>query len=324
MNAGAGEKPIASLSLDLDNKWSYMKTHGDAGWELFPTYLDIVVPRVLAFLKDRDVSITFFIVGQDAVLEKNGTALRAIAEAGHEIGNHSFHHEPWLHLYSPAELELELARAEEAIESATGQRPIGFRGPGFSCSAATLETLARRGYVYDASTFPTFLGPAARAYYFLSTRLGSEQRRERARLFGTVMDGFRPLKPYRWQTPGGSVLEIPVTTMPFIRAPIHMSYLLFLGCFSSALMLSYFRMAIWLCQRSRTPLSLLLHPLDFMGIDDVPELGFFPGMRMPGPAKLHAVSTIIDRFLDQFHVVPMRVHARDAEQSHKLAVKTPR
>ena len=40
-------KPLASLSLDLDNKWSYMKTHGDAGWEAFPSYLDIVVPRVL-------------------------------------------------------------------------------------------------------------------------------------------------------------------------------------------------------------------------------------------------------------------------------------
>jgi len=42
-----GGKPIASLSLDLDNQWSYMKTHGDAGWELFPSYLDIVIPRVL-------------------------------------------------------------------------------------------------------------------------------------------------------------------------------------------------------------------------------------------------------------------------------------
>ncbi len=42
-----GAKPVASLSLDLDNQWSYMKTHGDAGWESFPSYLDIVVPRVL-------------------------------------------------------------------------------------------------------------------------------------------------------------------------------------------------------------------------------------------------------------------------------------
>ena len=38
-------RPIASLSLDLDNKWSYMKTHGDQGWEAFPSYLDAVVPR---------------------------------------------------------------------------------------------------------------------------------------------------------------------------------------------------------------------------------------------------------------------------------------
>ena len=38
-------KTIASLSLDLDNKWSYLKTHGDPGWESFPSYLGILVPR---------------------------------------------------------------------------------------------------------------------------------------------------------------------------------------------------------------------------------------------------------------------------------------
>jgi hypothetical protein len=26
-------KPLASISLDLDSLWSYMKTHGDPGWE---------------------------------------------------------------------------------------------------------------------------------------------------------------------------------------------------------------------------------------------------------------------------------------------------
>ena len=93
-------KPIASLSLDLDNKWSYMKTHGDAGWESLPSYLDVCVPRVLKFLKERDLKITFFIVGQDADLEKNHDSLRQISDANHEIGNHSFNHEPWLHLYS--------------------------------------------------------------------------------------------------------------------------------------------------------------------------------------------------------------------------------
>lgn len=92
-------KPLASLSLDLDNKWSYLKTHGDGGWETFPSYLDRVVPRVLRLLAARSLRMTFFVVGQDAAIEANHAALRSIADAGHEIANHSFRHEPWLHLY---------------------------------------------------------------------------------------------------------------------------------------------------------------------------------------------------------------------------------
>lgn len=63
-------KPVASLSLDLDNQWSYMKTHGDPGWESYPSYLDILVPRFLEFLQQQNLTITVFIVGQDAALEK--------------------------------------------------------------------------------------------------------------------------------------------------------------------------------------------------------------------------------------------------------------
>src|ERR1700680_1732184 len=123
-------KPVASLSLDLDNQWSYMKTHGDQGWDDYPSYLDVVVPQFLIFLAARGLRITCFVVGQDAALERNRDALAALSAGGHEIGNHSFRHEPWLHLYSEEELETELEQAEEAIGTATGQRPIGFRGPG--------------------------------------------------------------------------------------------------------------------------------------------------------------------------------------------------
>ena len=37
-------KPAASISLDLDNQWSYMKIHGDEGWDSYPSYFDIFVP----------------------------------------------------------------------------------------------------------------------------------------------------------------------------------------------------------------------------------------------------------------------------------------
>ena len=124
-------KPLCSLSLDLDNRWSYMKTHGDAGWEDFPTYLPVLIPVALDLLEDLGLKITFFVVGQDAALEKNREALRALTARGHEVGNHSFHHEPWLSRYGLAELEKEIRETDELIQEAAGQKPIGFRGPGF-------------------------------------------------------------------------------------------------------------------------------------------------------------------------------------------------
>ena len=302
-------KPIASLSLDLDNKWSYLKTHGDPGWEQFPSYLDVLVPRVLEFLKQRDLKITFFVVGQDAALEKNQTALRSIAEHGHEIGNHSFNHEPWLHLYSEDELEREIEAAEIAIERATGFQPTGFRGPGFSFSTATLQVLQRRGYQYDASTFPTFLGPVARAYYFMKSGLDRAERAKRKQLFGKFSEGFRPLRPYRWRTHGLQLLEIPVTTMPVFKLPIHLSYILFLGQYSPVLAQAYFRLAMLLCRAFRVEPSVLLHPLDFLGGEDDGDLGFFPCMDMPAQKKLEIVAATLEYLRQRFDVVPMMQHA---------------
>ncbi|MCC6537785.1 MAG: polysaccharide deacetylase family protein [Bryobacterales bacterium] len=306
-------KPVASLSLDLDNQWSYMKTHGDAGWQEFPTYLDLMVPRSLQLLREHGLTITYFIVGQDAALEKNHQALRAIAEAGHEVGNHSFRHEPWLHLYSDAELDTELERAEDALELATGQRPRGFRGPGYSLSEGSLRALARRGYRYDASTLPTFIGPVARAYYFATAKLSRAELDDRQKLFGTVRDGLRPIKPYCWELPEGRLLEIPVTTFPGVRVPIHFSYLLYLARYSEMAAHAYLRTALAVCDWAGVQPSLLFHPLDFLGGDDVSSLAFFPAMDMPGRRKVELLGRWVEAIQARFQVVTMAEHARRCE-----------
>ncbi len=303
-------KPIASLSLDLDNKWSYMKTHGDAGWESFPSYFDLLIPRVLDLLKSHGLTITFFVVGQDAALEKNSSSLKQLSAAGHEIGNHSFKHEPWLHLYSDQEIEAELRSAEDAIKKVTGYHPAGFRGPGFSFSEATLTTLKRLGYAYDASTFPTFFGPLARLYYFMRSNLSRDELKTRKALFGRFSEGFRSLKPYNWKTPAGELLEIPVTTMPIFKAPIHASYILYLSCYSVWLAKFYFRMALLMCRLTATQPSILLHPLDFLGGDDEKDLSFFPAMNLTGAQKIQRMHWILSALQQQFEVLPMKEHAR--------------
>ncbi len=302
-------KPIASVSLDLDNEWSYLKTHGDPSWSSFPSYLNQVVPRALDFFQQRNLKVTFFVVGQDAALEKNGEALHSIAAAGHEIGNHSFNHEPWLNLYSDAAIEREVELAEESIAKVTGQRPIGFRGPGFSFSPALLRTLCRRGYRYDASTFPTFIGPLARAYYFMRSNLSAAELHRRRALFGSVADGLRPNRPYRWKFDGDEMLEIPVTTMPGSRLPMHVSYLLYLASFSHQLALGYFRTALALCKFTATAPSLLLHPLDFLGREDNQSLSFFPAMDMSSERKRALVADAVDLLSADFDVVTMAEHA---------------
>ena len=301
-------KPLATLSLDLDNLWSYMKTHGDPGWEQYPSYLDLVVPRVLDLLDKHGLKITFFVVGQDAALEKNRSALARLSAAGHEIGNHSFHHEPWLDLYSRERIEAEIDAAESAIEAATGILTRGFRGPGFSLSSDVLQILARRGYEYDASTFPTFIGPLSRFYYFFHSRLSKEEQEQRSMLFGSAKDGFRPLKPYRWRLDEMSLVELPVTTMPLTRLPFHISYLHYIAGYSRGLAEFYFRIAIRLCRMTRVEPSLLLHPLDFIGRDDLDALQFFPGMSQPCRRKLELVDRMLTIYKETFDVLPLGVY----------------
>lgn len=302
-------KPLASLSLDLDNEWAYLKTHEDPAWKSYPSYLNVVVPRILHALECRSLRITVFVVGQDAALEHNHEALAQLARAGHEIGNHSLRHEPWLHLFSEQDLEQELAEAEQHIQVATGQKPIGFRGPGYSQSVTLLRVLARRGYAYDASSLPSFIGPIARAYYFATGQFSPEQRERLNRLFGSWKDGLRPLKPYRWHFDETSLLEMPVTTFPVFRIPIHLSYVMYLAGFSIALAHIYFNTALWACRLFGVEPSILLHPLDFLGGEDVPRLKFFPSMRMTGEQKIAIVERCLDSMVRLFDVRPVGEHA---------------
>jgi len=266
------KRKLASLSLDLDNQWSYMKTHGDEGWKGFPSYLDWSVPRILEFLEERDLKITFFIVGQDATVEQNKPALRAIGDAGHEIGNHSFNHDPWLHLYTEEQLDQELQQAEEAIEGATGKAPVGFR------------------------------------YFFATSSLSKEEKEQRKGLFGTWRDALRPVSPFNWRIDDKQLFELPVTTMPLFKTPIHLSYILYASRYSRFLAMAYFRFALLMCRITRVAPSILLHPLDFIGCDDVDELAFFPGMDMPAAEKMEIVARVIDEMKKHYELVTMEEH----------------
>lgn len=293
---------VASLSLDLDNLWSYLKIHGESSWQSLPTYLPVVVPRLLDYFASFEIFGTVFVVGQDTEVEENDEAIRAIAEAGHEIGNHSFSHEPWLHTFSRSQLTDELARTEEGLQRLTGRKPEGFRGPGYSFSETLFDVLTERGYAYDASTLPTWIGPLARAYYFRSAELGPDERRRRAQLFGRAQDGLLPVHPYHWSGDDTALVELPVTTLPLLRVPMHFSYVLYLHSVSPWLARRYFVAALRMCELRGLGPSLLLHPLDLLDSSDAPGVGFFPGMGLSATQKRNVIDWCTAQLVERFDV----------------------
>jgi peptidoglycan-N-acetylglucosamine deacetylase len=300
-------KPPAGISLDLDNLWSYMKIHGDRGWEKYPSYFSIFVPHVLDILDELDIRITFFIVGKDAEIDENKIYLKMITDRGHDVGNHSHNHDPWLQSYSLPEIEKEIEKAEESIFRATGHKTRGFRGPGFSWSVDLLKVLKKKGYMYDSSSLPTWLGPLARKYYFWKADLSDQEKEDRKELFGKFTEGFRPLKPYYLDTGNGKgLLEIPVTTIPLLRVPFHLSYLLYISRFSPMLMRAYLNKALLFCKITGVSPVFLLHPLDIIGGDKISELSFFPGMDIPSDQKVKVFKQVLGRIKSSYR--PLTMH----------------
>ena len=311
-------KPIAGISMDLDDKWAYMKAHGDPGWDDYPSYLEYFIPELLDLLADLDLTITFFIVGRDAGREQNQDLLASITAAGHDVANHSYAHDPFFSVFSDDRIRREVELTDAYIFAATGATPVGFRGPGFSWSKKLLHILCDRGYRYDATTLPTCLGPIARKYFLSKAELLPEQKNALKDLYGGLESAFLPVAPYRWRLTGGrEILELPVTTMPGLKLPFHLTYLMYLSHFSPLLMRAYFSTTLALLKASGTRPSFLLHPLDLMGSDSVPELSYFPAMGIPTRVKKARFVSIIQQIKRHFHPVSLNRFAEAAADTKK-------
>ena len=311
-------KPPATLSLDLDNLWSYLRTQGDAKWREYPSFLAQAVPRFLELFETLGLTVTIFVVGRDAESPLHHKLFTAIRGAGHELGNHSYDHFSDFHLGSAAQVTEEICRTERAIEAIGGQRPRGFRGPSFRLSREILETLSLRGYSYDASTFPTFVGPLSRAYLLSKSRLSPAEKAKIHNLFGTLRDGLRPLKSYRWNTGGKEVCEIPVTTFPGLRTPIHLTYINFIADASPFLAGAYLMSALKCARMARISPSLLLHATDFIGENDASCPTFLPGMKRTSQQKIEFLRKLLHDFSQNFDVMTIERYVASVSNNSGL------
>ncbi|MFM0705063.1 polysaccharide deacetylase family protein [Paraburkholderia sediminicola] len=136
----------ASVSVTFDN----LGEAGDISFGRWPANDPVgshytatrVLPRLLEELDG--LSITYFIEAVNAGLYPG--QLKALREAGHEIGLHAWGHENWGRL-SRDEKRSNLARSLAALRS-IDIGPIGFRPPGGAMDADSLALLCENGFTY--------------------------------------------------------------------------------------------------------------------------------------------------------------------------------
>ncbi len=98
--------------------------------------------RLADVLAERGVPGTFFQVGR--CVERHPGLTRALADAGHVIGNHSYSHR-WSHGWRAPEIRDEVDRAEDVLAVELGRRPLLYRPPWLLRSRDLFRVLSARG-----------------------------------------------------------------------------------------------------------------------------------------------------------------------------------
>ena len=219
------------LSVDLED-FTY-DTHRNLGLnpEINFQALDKCYEVISKFLNENldSKKITFFTTG--AVALTHPQLLAKIALDGHEIGCH-YHFHDLMQEQSIDEIELNINLAREAIKSACGSYPVGFRAPAFSISRnrEDIYRLLAQYFEYDSS-------------YVI-------QEKE-------IQDGaYMQMIPFNIH----NFKEFPIVTLPWFKKFNLKSGGTFFRVFSTSKIIAVLNKSI---ERNCVPL-IYLHPYDFL------------------------------------------------------------
>jgi polysaccharide deacetylase family protein (PEP-CTERM system associated) len=182
------------MSVDVEDYFhvaAFRSCISRSSWEQMPSRVEQNTAKVLGLFEDLGLKATFFVLGW--VAEKFPALVRRIANAGHELGCHSYSHQ-LIYEIDPDAFRKDTSQALDAIQQACGKRVTLYRAPSFSItrrSVWAIEILIEAGFTHDSSIFPI-----------------------RHDLYG--MPGA-PHSPFVLRVAGGQIIEFPPPTVHFFR-----------------------------------------------------------------------------------------------------------
>jgi peptidoglycan/xylan/chitin deacetylase (PgdA/CDA1 family) len=271
---------LCAVSVDLDEIPNYYAIHGLAeptGAGATAVY-DVALGRLGALARAADVPLTLFAIGSDLARPAAAATLRQLSSAGHEIANHTLDHRYDLTRLDRAEMARQVEEGARAIQVVTGQRPTGFRAPGYTVNDTLYEVLAEAGVAYGSSVFPCPPYYLAKAVRLATMRMVGKHSRSVLDVPSVLR---APTRPYRvgrpYWTRGNGLLELPIQVTRGARLPFIGTALTLAGAVKARLLT---RMVV-----GEPLVNLELHGIDVL--DDHDGLADLRG-RQPDVAVAHA------------------------------------
>jgi peptidoglycan/xylan/chitin deacetylase (PgdA/CDA1 family) len=143
---------FCSFGIDVDAVAGWLGSYGgedspdDISRGLFAG--EVGSPRLLKLFERLGIRTTWFIPGHS--IETFPEQMKAVADAGHEIGIHGYSHENPIEM-TPEQEEAVLDKSIELVTQLSGRRPTGYVAPWWEFSNVSNELLIKKGIKYDHS-----------------------------------------------------------------------------------------------------------------------------------------------------------------------------
>ncbi len=143
---------LCGFGVDVDAVAGWLGTYGgedspdDISRGMFAG--EVGVPRLLDLFERFRMETTWFVPGHS--IETFPKQIRAVVQAGHEIGIHGYSHENPM-VMTPAQEEAVLDKCISLVTDLTGKAPTGYVAPWWEFSNVSNDFLLKKGIRYDHS-----------------------------------------------------------------------------------------------------------------------------------------------------------------------------
>lgn len=253
---------MVNISIDLDNAWIYEREYSTPASGRYEDLYEQAGPAMLEAFRRRGVKATFYVIGEELGRSScRDFCLQAVRE-GHELANHTFSHPADLYRLSYEEKEREIRRCSDAIEELINQPVVGFRAPGYYLDDEIIEILIQQNFQYDSSVLPSFINLLMGAFIALRSGKAPDKVFGRRR-FGFVSKNIARIHSRR--DPERFLYEIPISSLPFVRTPVHSTFIFLLGD-------RYFDLLRWFFRQPNRDWVYMFHAVDTLDEAPFPEL----------------------------------------------------